>query len=177
MQADNGVVISGVDVTTDYGVMLLNGDSDSATNGQATSKNKVEITGDVTLTAELDLTLQAESGNIQRTGKLTLSSKANVIINSDLGSVASGNMNLYIEADTDASGDGARIKSNKTPPVRKSYVHHRCRHRYRIWHWWLGCVGLCASHSTHQTLGPKIGQAPTSSFINPTATLSARRAP
>jgi hypothetical protein len=113
-QADNGVLVQ-VDVTTDIGVLTLDGDADNSSTED--SHNKIALDGARTLSAKGQMTLDSTRGGIVRSGAytLTLKAEAGILINDDFsGASSSSGQELVINADANDSGSGTfSIKSGK----------------------------------------------------------------
>jgi len=103
-QADNGIYVQ-ADITTDTGVLTLDGDSDNATAEDG--HDKIAILGARTLSAIGQLTLDSTSGGIVRSGTatMTLTAQAGILVNDDFASQDSGQI-LVINADSNDSGAG-----------------------------------------------------------------------
>jgi hypothetical protein len=109
-QADNGILVQ-VDVTTDIGILTLDGDSDNASDGH----DKVAISGARTLYSAGQMTLDSTTGGIVRSGAaaMTLKSKAGVLINDNFAGT-DGGQQLHINADSASSDSGTfTMKSGK----------------------------------------------------------------
>ena len=102
VQADNGIYVQ-VDVTTDVGVVTLDGDQDNNSEGH----DKIAFSGARTLTAAGTMTLDATGGGIVRSGSttLTLTAASGVDINDAFSSTVTSQQ-LHINADSTDTGTG-----------------------------------------------------------------------
>ncbi len=112
VNADDGIDIE-VDLTVQSGSLTINGDSDSASDGN--SRDYINISDGITIeTTADDLTLSASSGNILADGALTLISGGNMTIASSLttNNGVSTDKVLTIEAaDLDLTGSALNAEA------------------------------------------------------------------
>ena len=103
-QADNGIYVQ-ADISTDTGVLTLDGDSDNAYLQDG--HDKIAVSGARTLSSIGQLTLDSTSGGIVRSGTatMTLTAQAGILISDDVTSAISGQI-LVINADSNDSGAG-----------------------------------------------------------------------
>ena len=99
VNGDQGITIS-VDLTTDVGAMILEGDADNA----ADTNDYISIASGVTLTSADSITLDATTGGILPDAAVTINADNGVTINDNLTTQASGA--VTIDADADANGTG-----------------------------------------------------------------------
>merc|ERR1712054_274366 len=92
-----------VDVTTDTGLMHLDGDIEEQSGSD--TNNKVSFNDGRTVTAKTLFTLDAATGSIEPDGLLTLKAGAGIVINDDMTSATAGKA-VVIDADYESTGDG-----------------------------------------------------------------------
>jgi hypothetical protein len=121
-QADNGIHVQ-VDVTTDVGILTLDGDMDDSDTKDG--HDKVAISGARTLSAIGQMTLDSTSGGIVRSGTatMTLMAQAGILINDDVTSADSGQL-LVINADSNDSGAGTFTMATGQAMVTNDGVLH-----------------------------------------------------
>jgi hypothetical protein len=102
VQADDGVLVQ-VDLTCDTATMTLEGDTDDSVD----THDKVALSSGRVLTSKLEMTLDATTGGIIRSGSavMSLRSDKGIIISDDLSGTVQG-VALHINADANASGQG-----------------------------------------------------------------------
>jgi len=113
IQADNGIILT-KDLITATGDLTLNGDYDNSSTGD--DHNKIVVSGDRILQAQALLTVEAQSGGIERTGvgTLKLIGGDGVYINNDVVSLTP-NQPIEIQSDLNADGGGtATVKPGRT---------------------------------------------------------------
>ena len=112
-EVDQPGIMHQVDLTTDVGVLTLDGDMENADDGH----DKIALSGARTLTAKSLLTLDSTTGGIVRSGlqPLTLKAEAGILLNDHFLGMNSIGQDLNIIADSDADGSGTfTLLSGKT---------------------------------------------------------------
>jgi hypothetical protein len=95
--ANAGIAVA-VNLSTNVGNLILEGDSDNTTSGA------ISITGGVTITSAGSITLDATTGGLTTSGVATLNAANGIIINDSFTSTVTGT--VTIDSDTDNNGTG-----------------------------------------------------------------------
>lgn len=96
--ANAGIAVA-VNLSTNVGNLVLEGDSDNTTSGAIT------ITGGVTITSAGSLTLDATTGGLTTSGVTTLNAVNGITINDSFTSTATGTVTIDTDTDNNGTGD------------------------------------------------------------------------
>ena len=101
VESDDGIDIA-IGITTDTGALSLDGDADIA----ADTNDNIDIVAGITLQAQTNLTLAAQTGKISAAGTLNLKSESDITINDDLTAADTITIDTDgITIDNDGTGD------------------------------------------------------------------------
>jgi hypothetical protein len=119
VQSDNGIWVHS-NVSTTVGSLYLDGDTENSSSSD--NLNKIALTDGVTLNAKTFMTLEATTGTLERSGRLTLKAGRGIVLLNDLNDMYVGGtackkcvkQDLVVHTGYDVSTDGTlTVAANK----------------------------------------------------------------